>query len=272
MSIKLVAIDVDGTLLNSSKEVTVPVIKAIHQAKKQGVKIVICTGRPLSGVKDLLKQLGLDDQSDQFVVSFGGAMVQKTNGEILSEQPISYDSYLQLELLARQKQLHFHAISHDRIYTADRDIGHYTVYESLIAKLEISYRTPAELRQTRLIKAMFIDDPQRLTQAMTDWEPFRQLEDQVAFTKSSPFYLEANARGVNKGHALQLLARKLQLTENEIMAIGDEGNDLSMIIYAGLGVAMGNAIPKVKAAANWQTADNDHDGVAVALNNYVINN
>ncbi len=259
-------------MLNSRKELTASVKETIQQAKKQGVKIVICTGRPLNGVKALLKQLSLDNQSDQFVISFGGAMIQKTNGEILSEQPISYDSYLRLELLARQKQLHFHAISHDRIYTADRDIGHYTVYESLITKLEIFYRTPAELRQTKLIKAMFIDDPQRLAQAMIDWKPFSHLEDQVTFTKSSPFYLEANAKNVSKGQALQFLAQQLQLTKNEIMAVGDEGNDLSMIIYAGLGVAMGNAITEVKAAADWQTADNDHDGVAVALSKYVINN
>lgn len=231
---------------------------------------MICSGRPLPGVQPFLKSLDLADRNDQYVVSFGGAVIQTTAGQMISSQPITYDNYLNLELLARKKRLHFHAISAERIYTADRDIGHYTVRESQIANLEISYRTPEELRNIQLIKAMFIDDPSKLEQAMKDWQPFAALENQIAFTKSAPFYLEANALGVNKGHALELLARKLGLQPAEIMAIGDEGNDLSMIKYAGLGVAMGNAIPLVKAAADTQTADNDHHGVAIALEKYVL--
>lgn len=135
ISIKLVAIDIDGTLVNSQKELTKRTRQVIIQAKQKGIKIVICTGRPISGVKDLLKELELDGQEDQYVVSFGGAMIQTTTGTVINTQPIDYESYLKLENLARELNLHFHAISKNRIYTANKDIGYYTIYESTLVSL-----------------------------------------------------------------------------------------------------------------------------------------
>jgi Cof subfamily protein (haloacid dehalogenase superfamily) len=270
ISIKLIAIDIDGTLVNSAKKLTSCVRKTIAQAKSRGIKVVICTGRPLAGVQSLLEQLSLANQPDQYVISFGGAMIQATDGKQIALKPISYENYLDLEFLARKKQLHFHALSQNKIYTANRDIGHYTVYESRLVNLEIAYRTPEELREIQLVKGMFIDDESKLSQAMQDWQPFAALEKELVFTKSAPFYLEANAQGVNKGSALKTLGETLQLRPSEMMAIGDENNDLSMIEIAGLGVAMGNAIPIVKQAADVITTDNDHDGVAQAIKEYAL--
>lgn len=270
ISIKLIAIDIDGTLVNSQKKLTEKVKRTINQATKNNIKVVLCTGRPISGVRKLLKELDLDNQDNQYVICFGGAVVQTTAGKIISSQPITYQNYLELEKLARKLNLHFHAISEDRIYTANRDIGYYTVYESTLVSLGISYRTPAEMSNIRLIKAMFIDDQVILDKALSNWEPFAKLENNLVFTKSAPFYLEANAKGVNKGNALSKLGAVLGITSTEIMAIGDEQNDLSMIKYAGTGVAMGNAIGKIKEMANVITDDNDHDGVATAIEKYAL--
>ncbi|MDN7146323.1 sugar-phosphatase [Liquorilactobacillus mali] len=270
ISIKLVAIDIDGTLVNSQKELTKKVKETITQAKERNIKVVICTGRPISGVRKLLKELELDNQDEQYVVCFGGAVVQTTAGKIISSQPITYQNYLDLEKLARKLNLHFHAISEDRIYTANKDIGYYTVYESNLVSLGISYRTPDEMSNINLIKAMFIDEQAILDKAISNWGPFSKMENELVFTKSAPFYLEANAKGVNKGNALSKLGAVLGITPDEIMAIGDEQNDLSMIKFAGLGVAMKNAIPQVKEAASVTTDDNDHDGVAKAIQKYVL--
>ena len=83
MDIKLIAIDIDGTLVNSKKELTEGVKLAIEKAKKQGIKVVICTGRPLPGALKLLAELGLDNDDNQYVVSFGGAVVQSTSGKVI---------------------------------------------------------------------------------------------------------------------------------------------------------------------------------------------
>ncbi|KRM96032.1 HAD superfamily hydrolase [Liquorilactobacillus aquaticus DSM 21051] len=270
IKIKAIAIDIDDTLVNSGKKLTASVKLVIQKAKAAGIKVVLCTGRPLSGVLPLLEQLQLDGQKDQYVVSFGGSLVQTTDGTIISSVPLGYEAYVDLEYLARKKGLHFHAISKDRIYTADRDIGEYTIYESSLVSLNVSYRTPAEMRDVKIVKAMFIDPPEIIEAALKDYTAFAELEDRVTFTRSTPFYYEANAKGVSKGSALKRLCEELQITSENLMAIGDGGNDLSMIKFAGIGVAMGNAIPELKKSAQVVTEDNNHDGVARAIEKYAL--
>lgn len=263
--IKMIAIDIDGTLVNSEKKVTPRVKDAITAAKATGIKVVICTGRPITGVKPLLAELGLDGQDDQYVICFGGGATYSTSGELIDERPLSYDDYIDTEAVARKLNLHFHAVAEDRIYTANRDIGDYTLYESGIVSMGVSYRTPEEMKNIKLIKSMYVDKPEVLDSAIAHQEMFTPLKKRVTFTKSAPFYYEANANGVNKGNALQVLTEKLGMATDNLMAIGDEANDLSMIKFAGYGVAMGNAIPEVKAVAQEVTVDNDHDGVAVVI-------
>lgn len=141
MSIKLIAVDIDGTLVNSQKEITPEVFSAIQDAKEAGVKVVIATGRPIAGVAKLLDDLQLRDQGD-YVVTFNGALVQETatGHEIISES-LTYEDYLDMEFLSRKLGVHMHAITKDGIYTANRNIGKYTVHESTLVSMPIFYRT-----------------------------------------------------------------------------------------------------------------------------------
>ena len=268
--IKLIAIDIDGTLVNSNRQITPAVKDAILEAKKRGIKVVIITGRPLSGVKALLAELDLDNQDDQYVVCFGGSVVETTSGQEIYHQGISYEDYVDLEAIARKVGLHFHAISPDRIYTSNRDIGEYTLYEANLVSMGISYRTPEEMADKNLVKAMFIDNPEILDKAIAEDKYFSTLADRLEFTKTAPFYYEAYAKGVNKGVALDKLCSKLGLTAENVLAIGDEANDIAMLKFAKVGVAMENAVPAVKAVANEFTTDNDHDGVAKAIERLVL--
>lgn len=265
MAIKLIAIDIDATLLNSKRELTPGVISAIKAASAAGIKVVLCSGRPITGVTPYLAPLGLADQADQYAVTFGGGLVQTTAGNVLAQTQFQYADYIQVEALARQLNLHFHVENADFLYTANRNISEYSVYESSLVNLNIAYRTPEEMRDIALVKGMFIDKPELLDAAMADMTPFKALSDRLTFVKSSPFFLEVSPKGVSKGAALTKLAAELQLDASEMMAIGDEQNDLSMITLAGTGVAMGNATDQVKAAAQYISADNDHDGVAQAI-------
>ena len=112
---------------------------------------------------------------------------------------------------------------------------------------------------------MFIAKPALLDPALADMTPFKALSDRLTVVKSSPFFVEVSPKGVSKGAGLTKLAAELQVDASEMMAIGDEQNDLSMITLAGTGVAMGNATDQVKAAAQYISADNDHGGVAQAI-------
>lgn len=266
--IKLIAIDIDGTLVNSKKEITPAVKEAILTAQNKGIKIVICTGRPLSGAQQYLDELGLNQRADEYVVSFNGAIVETTDGQVIFKQGLKYEDYIDLEAIARKLKLHFHSVGMNRIYTAERDLGHYTIYNSRIVKLEVSYRTQAEMRQIPIIKCMYIDEPEYLDRQIQS-DLFKQLAGRVVFSKTEPFYYEATAAGVDKGSGLKRLCQHLQIAPENIMALGDQANDMPMLKYAGLGVAMGNAVPYTKQHADAITADCDHDGVAVAINKFV---
>ncbi len=267
--IKMIAIDVDGTLLNSKKELTKKVKDTILRAQSVGIKVVIATGRPLSGIKSLLNELKLANQKDQYVICFGGGVVETTSENILLEKTLTYDDYVDLEAISLKLGLHFHASTPDRIYTANRDIGDYTLYEANLVNLGISYRTPAEMKKIKIVKCMYVDEQELLDHKIADHTPFAHLDNRIAFTKTAPFYYEANPKGVSKGSALRFLCQKLNLTSENLMAIGDEENDLSMIKYAGVGVAMGNAVPAVKQVAQVITEDCDHDGVAKIIEKYI---
>ena len=147
MSIKLIAVDIDGTLLNSQRQVTPEVFQAIQDAKAAGVKVVIATGRPIPGVLPLLEELNLNQDGD-YVITFNGGLVQETStGNELIRETLSYEDYLDIEVLANKLGVHSHAITKDGIYTSNRNIGRYTVHESTLVHMPIYYRTPEEVAE-----------------------------------------------------------------------------------------------------------------------------
>lgn len=137
MSIKLVAVDIDGTLLTNDRKVTPEVFEAVQDAKKQGVKIIIATGRPIPGVQTLLDELNLKESGD-YVITFNGGLVQDTaTGENIITEAMTYDDYLDIEFLSRKLDVHMHAITKEGIFTANRNIGKYTVHESTLVNMPI---------------------------------------------------------------------------------------------------------------------------------------
>ena len=252
MSIQLVAIDIDGTLLNSKREITPEVFSAIQDAKAAGVKIIIATGRPIAGVQKLLKELNLN-QPDNYVITFNGGLVQETStGQELIKETLAYDDYLDIELLSRKLGVHMHAITKDGIYTANRNIGKYTIYESSLVNMPVFYRTPEEMLNKEIVKCM------------------PELSQKYTLVKSAPFYLEIMKKTVSKGTAVLHLASKLGFSKDQIMAIGDEENDRAMLEAVDHPVAMANGNPSIKKIARYITKSNDESGVAYAIREWVL--
>lgn len=268
MTIKLIAIDIDGTLLNEKNELAPATISAIQDAKAQGIKVVLCTGRPLTGVSPYLKKLGLSGD-DQYAITYNGSVAQTLSGKVLINHSLSNDDYIDLEALSRKLKVHFQIETPDYIYTANKDISAYTIYESYLVSMLIRYRSTDEMPQDLTIsKAMFVDDEDKITAA---WQAMPQaFKDKFYVVQSMPFFIEVMNKQASKGNALSELADQLGFTADDIMTLGDQGNDLTMIEYAGLGVAMGNAIDEVKAAANAVTLTNAEDGVAAAIRKYAL--
>lgn len=271
MSIKLVAIDIDGTLVNSQRKITPKVRETLKAARQKGVKIVLCTGRPFPGVEPELAELDLLSTED-YVITYNGSLVQNVGTkESIFAASLTKEDYLDINYMAQKLGVHLHASSDDAIYTANRNISPYTIHESSLVHMPVKYRTADEMltEPIEIIKMMMIDEPAILDAAIKKIpQEFRQ---KYTVVKSAPFYLEVLHANANKGVALSHLAAHLNLQPAEIMAIGDNENDLSMIEYAGMGVAMENAIDLVKAAATVITASNDEDGVAQVVEKYILN-
>ncbi len=266
---KIIAIDMDGTLLNDHHEVTEEVRNALHKAKEQGVKIVLCSGRPIGGMRRYLKDLKLDEEED-YVIAYNGALVQNTHtNEIVSELSLGYEDLKLVHELSVELSTSMHFFDADNLYTPNHNISKYTVYESYINQIPLHYRQVKEIPANILLpKIMFIDEPDRLSKVIAQIPA--SLKEQYMMVQSTPFFLEILHPKVSKGNAVKQLAEKLGIRQQEVMCIGDNGNDLSMIEYAGCGVAMGNAIPEVKKSANFQTLSNNENGVAHAIQELVL--
>ncbi|PZO95573.1 sugar-phosphatase [Streptococcus halichoeri] len=268
MSIKLVAVDIDGTLVTDSRLITDDVYQAVQEAKAQDVKIVIATGRPIAGVKQLLTDLNLQNTGD-YVITFNGGLVQETatGNEIVSEK-LDYQDYLTLEYLSRKIGLHMHAITKEGIYTANRNIGHYTVHEATLVGMPIFYRTPEEMVDKDIVKIMMIDEPEVLDKGISQIP--EELYDHYNIVKSTPFYLEFMKKSVSKGAAIRHLAAKLGIAMEDTMAIGDAENDRAMLEVVGNPVVMENGVPELKQIAKYITKSNNDSGVAYAIRQWVL--
>jgi hypothetical protein len=270
MPIKLIAIDMDGTLLLPDHTISPAVKAAIASARARGVSVVLCTGRPYAGVESYLRELHMDEPND-YCITYNGALVQKAqDGSTVAQTALNYDDYRYLEQLSREVGSHFHALDRHQLYTANRDISYYTVHESFIANIPLVFCEPENMdKNGEFLKVMMIDDPVVLDKAIARIPA--EVHERYTLLKSSPYFLEILDKRVNKGTGVKALAEKLGIGREEIMTLGDQENDIAMLEYAGMGVAMDNAIDKVKEVSNFVTKSNLEDGVAYAIEKFVLN-
>ncbi|WP_206811137.1 Cof-type HAD-IIB family hydrolase [Paradesulfitobacterium ferrireducens] len=266
MAIRLVAMDLDDTLLRDDWTISSRTVKAIQAAREQGVNLTIATGRMTISAKPYAEQLGVDVP----VITYHGALIsQALSGEIFFRKVIP--SALAAELLNRIEQQGLYA----QVYLRDRvmvqKVTEWTQEYERIASVNIEEADLAAVLAAEpegVEKILIIDEEARLDAfAPVLRESFGR---DIHVTKSKPFFLELINAEVNKGVALAALARKFGVKQEEVMAVGDSLNDVEMITYAGLGVAMGNARPEVRKIADVITGTNEEDGVAQAIERYVL--
>jgi len=268
-TIELVAIDMDGTLLDPAHKLTARVKQAIAQARALGVHIVLTSGRPVPGLAPFLHELGIEGDDDYCIACNGGLVQRIGPRETVVEYPLSFDDFVYCEQVAREIGVHFQALDAQRMYTPNQDISIYTVADSHLSRMPLSYRRVADMDPgMSFIKLMMIDEPDVLDAAIARLPA--ALTERFAVLKSAPFFLEVFDQRAGKGPSLQKLAEHLGIDRAKVMAIGDQENDLTMLQYAGTSVAMGNAINAVKAVARFETATNADEGVARAIERFVL--
>lgn len=269
MKIQLIAIDMDGTLLRADHRVSPAVIAAIQAARRQGIRIVLTTGRPYSGVREYLALLDMQQMED-YCITYNGALLQRAaTGDALMQASLNYSDYRQIEALSAELGCHFHVLDQHSLYTANRTISRHTVYESYLTHIPLIYceaqRMPAQIQ---LLKMMLIDEPDIIDQVQARLPA--PLYQQFSVIRSSAYFIEFMHPAVSKGNTVRQLAEQLAIAPAQIMAIGDQQNDISMLRYAGVSVAMGNASDDIKALADHVTLSNNADGVAYAIEQWAL--
>lgn len=265
--IKLVTIDLDGTLLTDSKEITKENIEAIKKAKEKGVQVVLATGRPIEGVSQYLKIL---EMNEGYLITFNGALIKnlKTN-EVLHSTTISGAAVKEIYQEALRLNVNFHAFTEDdELITNEKNP--YTAVEERINGFDakvvdvMSYSD-----QAKFLKAMLVYSENELNIAEANVSS--KLKNELTMVRSSKIFLEFLNKDSDKGKALLFLRDYLGLKDEETMAIGDAGNDLPMIKASGNGVAMINGMDYVKKEAKIISSfDNNNSGVADIFNKYVL--
>jgi len=264
------AIDIDGTLINSKREITPRVKAALNAASAQGVYVVLCTGRPYPGVEGLLQELDLVNDHD-YVVTYNGTLVQQTGSKkALVRFSMTHDDLERVNDYATKYNVHYHAIDEEAIYVPTETVGKYSIHESELVGMPIIHQLYKDIPTDKeFVKIMFVDEPEVLEELIPNLSD--DFKSRYNIFRSAGFYLEVIHPEASKGKAVHHLADKLGLTRDEVMCLGDHENDRDMIEYAGLGIAMGNAIDSIKEIANFVTTTNDEDGVAVAVEKFVLN-
>lgn len=264
---KLIAVDMDGTLLNEKKEISKRSLKAIYRLKEKGKKLVLATGRPLNGVMRYIEKLNLYDEND-YVVAFNGALVQSTKSkEIIYNKPLSLSAYKELYKLSLELGVNIHALTDQSVLTPKNNP--FTQIESSINQIPIIEGAVEEIdASTIIVKVMFVDEPDKLDEIIPKLPA--SIKNKYTILRSAPYFLEFLDKTVNKGTGVSAVATQLGLIREEVICVGDAGNDLDMIRYAGLGVAMGNAFEEIKSEADYVTYSNEEDGVAYVIEEFML--
>ncbi|SER57341.1 hypothetical protein SAMN04487944_10695 [Gracilibacillus ureilyticus] len=239
--IRLIALDMDGTLLNSKHEVSEENKKAIIKAREKGVEVIISTGRHYQTSSLIAKELDI-----HYLITVNGSEIWTMTGDLIARQTLDAEIIEKLVAIKEEHKTWAWLSSIDKIWRGE-------VPEDISAHQWLKFGFDTDTPEKK----------EKIMQTLGKWE-------EIEISNSSPTNIEVNAIGVNKAAAIEIVCERLGITMEQVMAAGDSLNDIKMIEKAGTGIAMGNAQENVKKVADWITATNDEDGVAKAIEKFVL--
>ena len=268
MEYRLIALDLDGTLTNSQKRISPATKSALMTAQANGMRIALVSGRPTHGVEPLARELNLHAYGG-FIVSYnGGRVFSCTDNKVLYQRSVP-EKYLPFlcELPHRHRPLTAIVYKGDTLLTVTAE-NPYVQMDARINHLRVEQVPDLLSRLDYPVgKFLFPGDADYIAELLPKLQA--QLPE-LSIYCSEPFYLEVMPAHVDKGHTLSVLLEHLGLSREQLVAFGDGFNDVSMLRFAGTGVAMGNAQAPTKAAADFITRSNDEDGIVYALERFGI--
>ncbi len=264
MVYKLMAVDIDGTLLNDNRDLTEKNKRTIQKAVKNGLIFTIATGRPVSGVEYIAEELNIDLP----FITYNGAMVVKGKSrEILYERKLSpEDARISIEL-GMESDSSVMVWKNNNLYVTRMD-ERVDKYKRIGRVEPILIEDIDDIVEGGVSKVLWYNETEIISELSTTVGT--HLSDNVNYYTSMPWFLEFNDKLASKAIAIEGLCKYYGIDRSETIAVGDGYNDLSMIEYAGLGVAMGNAPDEIKQRADYVTQSNNEDGVACVIEKFIF--
>lgn len=264
--IKMIALDLDNTLLNSSKKISAQNQKILHELHQRQIKVVVCTGRPINAVWPYIDQLGLTEPNDYTITFNGGMIIRNHDRQVLYKTGLKLADFDLIHDYAEKHNLPLDILDFKQVYELT-DLGKSSYQEVLNAPLQFIDKDFADLSdQEEYSKAIMSESVQRLDQARADFPA--SVADKYKIVRSQPQIMEFLPKQMSKAYGLNILLKHFGLDFSNLMAFGDAENDLEMLQAAQVGVAMENASDAIKKTADATTLDNDSDGVAAYLIEY----
>ncbi len=263
---KLLVLDLDDTLLNSSGQLSSENKKAIMKAQAKGVKVVLASGRPTGAMTALSKELKLD-QYGSYMISFnGGEIVCCKTDKKLFEKSLTKNEIRELYNFSRRHNVNIITYKDGDIVSEDQ--CQYIDVEKDLTKMNFKkvdcFHSEVNYSAT---KCIMLEEPKYLKEVA---EILKNEFINQSVSISKPFFLEVTADGIDKGKTLEKLCSIEGVKQDEVIAIGNAENDLSMIEYAGLGIWVDNTCNSLKSLGNAVTKSHDEHGVAVAIEKYIL--
>lgn len=261
-------LDIDGTLYNSEKEITAATKAAIYEAREAGKVIAIASGRPIPGIQDVSQRLELAQKGGYIMGYNGGRILNVQTGEYISETTLPLEYIPRIANLAAKYNVAVVGHAPDVLVTESPD-DEIINLEARLNRMRVE-KIPslAEYSDFSLYKCIITGEGEKL--AELEKIAAREFEGELSVYRSEPYFLEILPLGIDKANAIDVLTVHLGITRDEVIACGDGFNDLSMIKYAGLGVAMSNAQPVVIEAADYVTDSCDEDGLVPVIRKFLL--
>lgn len=269
MKYKLIFLDLDGTLTNGKKEITPHTLDTLLKAQEKGIKVVLASGRPTYGIAPIARKLKLDQYGGYILSYNGGEIINWQTGELLYKNLLEPEVIPYLYQCAKDND--FTIMTYDGEYVVTENPNDIYVKKAALVNVmsikEVENFLEA-ITERPIVKCLIMGNAEKL--AVLEKEMHDALKDKMGVFRSEPYFLELVPHGIDKAHSSAFLLKSLGIDKDEIIAIGDGFNDVSMIKYAGLGVAMANAQKVVRENANYITLSNEEDGVAHVIEKFVL--
>jgi hypothetical protein len=267
---KLIACDLDETLLSLDNTVSQKNVEAIQRADELGVKFVLATGRGYATVQETLKEIGLHNKANEYVISFnGGAVTENKDNEILQLEGISFEFASEMYQRGLDYDVCIHVYTQEDVYVYNLVEEEREHLKTKMDVIEIDDKNIDFLKDEQIIKILYMNTDRTYLEEIE--KDVKHLTKDSDVSYSSNRYIEFNQKGVNKGAGITFLANHLDIDISQTIAIGDNFNDLPMLETAGLAVGVQNMVPDLKEKMDYiAQATHEEDAIHEVIEKFIL--